>query len=288
MRTSLRLLQEAVAATRAANPSVVRDTFRRSTRMSSADAAGRPEMDTKYVVVEVPYTALPTDVHRALREVGAVPKKFPLSAVVHEPVGGTRKASLMTRYHLTAPDSKSGETMYNVLMSRPLFAAGSARASAQPGRPAFGANGLKNEARVVYTSRDAFGWVDGILRMVSRNQKPDWQASQQAAQAQRLGQLPDAEWALAPNMSGRRVLLRGLPRERPIELVRDFLREVGVEVDREGIKRLVNAQLGSRSALVVTCKSVADAHYLARRTNKAPYLKGVMGYEYMMRSHVVW
>ncbi|GMK56111.1 hypothetical protein CspeluHIS016_0211670 [Cutaneotrichosporon spelunceum] len=285
MRVSFRLLQEAVAAASPANPTLARNAARRSTRMSSADAAAQPNMHTKYVVAEVPFTALPTDVHRALKEVGAVPKHFPLSSIVREPLGGPRRASLMTRYHLTAPDNEAGEHMYNVLMSRPLFAAGSARASAQPGRPAFGTNGLKNEARVVYTSRSAFGWVDNLIRNVSRNQAQDYQYAQQAAQS--LGGLPDAKWALQPNMAGRRVLLRGLPRERPIELVRAFINDIGIDIERDGIKRLVSAPLGSRSALVVTCKTVADAYYLARRTNKAPYLPAVMGYEYMMRSHVV-
>lgn len=46
--------------------------------------------------------------------------------------------------------------------------------------------------------------------------------------------------------------------------------------------------LNSRANYVVTCKTVASAHFLARRLNMTPYLRSALGYNYMMRAHVVW
>ncbi len=237
-------------------------------------------------MIDVPNTVLPTDVHRALKEVGAVSKNFPLSAIVRQPVGSPRKASLTARYHLTTSDSTTAQSMYNVLMSRPLFAAGNGRASAQPGRPAFGANGLKDDARVFYSTQNAQQWAGRMLQAVQNAQGPDFRYVQQVAE--RSGGMPDAKWALAPNSSGRRVLLRGLPRDRPMNNVRDFIRDMGVEVEADGYKRVVPAPLNTRAAYAITCKSVADAHYLARRLNMAPFMQNVLGYQFMMRAHVIW
>ncbi|CAK9781835.1 hypothetical protein CC85DRAFT_30 [Cutaneotrichosporon oleaginosum] len=288
MRASFRVLQEAAAAA-AARPAqaVRRDATRRSGSARTPSGAGAPASRTSnHLVIDVPFTALPSDVHRALKEVGAVPKDFPLSAIVRQPVGASRKASLTARYHLTVRNPSLAQETYNVLMSRPLFAAGSSRASVQPGRPAFGANGLKDDARVAFSAQNAAEWGAKMIASVQAWQPTDYQYAQQAAL--RTGGLPDAAWAMQPNTSGRRVLLRGLPRERPVNLVRDFIRDMGVEIEADGLKRLVPAQLSSRAAYAVTCKSVADAHYLARRLNMAPYLQSVLGYEYMMRAHVIW
>lgn len=39
-----------------------------------------PVGELKHLIIDVPYTAIPTDVHRAMKEAGAVAKNFPLSA----------------------------------------------------------------------------------------------------------------------------------------------------------------------------------------------------------------
>lgn len=129
--------------------------------------------------------------------------------------------------------------MFNVLSSRPLFAAGSARASAQPGRPGFGSStGLKDDSRVFLSNNTAEMWAGKMIQAVKNAAPADYQFAER--NAQRVGGgLPDTKWALQPNTSGRRVLLRGLPRERPANLVRDFIKDMGVEMQGEGLKLVV-------------------------------------------------
>lgn len=157
---------------------------------------------------------------------------------MRQPVGTPRKAALTTRYHITTSSNHTAQQMYNILTSRPLFAASSTRASAQPGRPAFGnGNGTKDDACVFFTTQPAAAWASKMYQSVLNSSPADYRAAERAAAP--LRGLPDAKWALQPNMSGRRVLVRGLPRERPVNLVRDFIRDMGVEMEDDGLKLVV-------------------------------------------------
>lgn len=160
---------------------------------------------------------------------------------MRQPVGAPRRATLAARYHITAPNPAAAQNMYNILTSRPLFAAGSARASAQPGRPAYGSStGVKDDARVYLSNNSAEQWATKMIEVVKNSNAGDANYAQQ--QANRIGNpLPYAKWALQPNASGRRVLLRGMPRERPVNVVRDFItKDMGVEMEADGLTYVIS------------------------------------------------
>ena len=213
----------------------------------------RPPMTV--LLHEVPRIALPTDVLRALRDARVVGDNFPLSRstclcsstlqeadlispniVTPLPISLPRRASLTTSYHVQCDNPTHTEAFYHRISTQPLFST----AASRPVPNAYSRHSSMNNplnfrehARVQFVDCSASEWVASQLRLIEVQSERDAHR-----RADGFIQSFDREWVTLPSMSGRRVLLKGLPAGIPLPAVREMAKNFGLDTGPDAVTTL--------------------------------------------------
>jgi hypothetical protein len=170
--------------------------------------------------------------------------------------------------------------MHRLISQRPLFAATTGVVGRANPRPERGLRdeGLREMTAVGFCMLQRREWAASLI----------WRAESSAAsrggiQWDRI----DADWAINPALSGRRVILGGLPGLMPHHSVRNLVGEYAQDDDM-AVLRLPPQLWSSISCWAVTCQSVTRAHDLARRFNANHYLQSQHGHKFPMFAEVIW
>lgn len=252
--------------------------------------AGRPGADkwpgsnNNFLLVQVPRTALATDVQRALKESEAVVDDYSLSnsrtcvtwltPVTARPIGAKRIPSLLTTYHLRFNSPASAQKAYSVISRRPLFAGYSSPRSVE--------GPDDSPSSVLFTNADAEEWAGRTLARAAR------EAERLVKNAPFQPEVEDhigAEWAIDQGSRNRRVLITGLPVRTAEYQVRNLASGVG-GVAEVKIRRVARTNWSNTSAWAVTAASVAQAYQIARKLNQNYFASDRHGHNFLMRAHV--
>ncbi|KAL7421044.1 hypothetical protein Q5752_003928 [Cryptotrichosporon argae] len=259
----------AVRASRALNAS---PSITGTLSMKQAGKLRSSERPRCLLVTDVPSTALPTDLLRALKDGGAVQRDFALTSITSPPPSLPRQPSLSKTYHLTFPSAALAFDAHRLLSHAPLFPSTStlrSRATALTPPP----------ARVQFTTDSADQWtaaqLEGAISALSGSYP---------AGATRF----EAAWASREGVQGRRVVVKGLPgKVSPQELAKLF-KDCKVERVKDAIKRLPPSPTSTTSVWAVTTESVSAAYALARKVHMNWYFSTLYGETYLMRARVHW
>ena len=142
----------------------------------------------------------------------------------------------MTRtYHLSIPSVDMTGEAYRVLAAQRLFPTSSSPPpNAVPSRSAAGNSlRLRESPRVAFVDAEPHPWATMQVRGIEMAQERE-AARRQEGDVETF----DLGWVMQKGMSGRRVILKGLPWRAPHSVVRGFVRNMGLVEGDDAIKRL--------------------------------------------------
>lgn len=151
------------------------------------------------------------------------------SPVTPLPVGAAREA-LVTTYHIEA--GTDALTLASRLAARPLFHGAGRAATPTGGRPSRGradpdTGGIREASAVTTTHYAAHDWARMLLQKAANS---SW------AKLRPVAPIPTG-WAIDPALSGRRVIVHGLPGRVPPDHVAALGGDVGIVKDGENAPR---------------------------------------------------
>ncbi|WVO15494.1 hypothetical protein L204_103152 [Cryptococcus depauperatus] len=278
MRHALRLLQE----TSERFIRLKAKTFT-ATQVAKMEESQRP----KYLLLQnIPRTAIPRDILRALKDGKAVDPSFPISSITSPPPSLPRTPSMYRTWHLTLPSHVEAASIYSHLNRNPLFSASryylptfrsSARTESvnKPDAPA--------GSSVRFTTSSSADWVTGIMESAKQT------ADARAAERDRgfdTGFTP--EWVMQPLASGRRVVIRGLPGGIIYEDVKRLTKGITLVDGPDSCKRLPASKFSLVSTFCISTQSVAEAYRLVRKVHMKWYKSSKFGEKYLMRAEVAY
>ncbi|WVQ74472.1 hypothetical protein IAR50_004073 [Cryptococcus sp. DSM 104548] len=240
------------------------------------------------ILNNVPKFALPQDVLRALTDANAVGKSFPLSAITPLPPSLPRMPSLTRKWHVETQDPQRALAIHAHVNAHPLFETSSSTLPYPSGQgPNLNLNMNPNihmlePAQLTQSSKEE--WIEAAIEMAARNElrvmkDEDWRSSESWKLT--------VDWALQPEFSGRRVVVRGLPGgvTHP-DLVR-LASGCSLRKAKDAISRLPQTLYSLNTTCCFTLASVADAHRLVRKLHMKWYKSSILGEEYLMRAEIV-
>ncbi|WWD21181.1 hypothetical protein CI109_105665 [Kwoniella shandongensis] len=236
---------------------------------------------TCLLLKDVPKTALPSDVLRALRDVGAIDETFGVSSLTSPPPSLTRAPSLTRTWHLTTPSPAICTSIYQHLSSRPPFNIAS---SSRLPSSSSSSSSSPSPSVVQYTDSTSSAWIsqlisraleDSNLRSTARGEHP-------------VEKTFTTEWVMKAGYGGRRVTIKGLPGGVSYDDVKRLGKDCGLVEGQDACKRLPPSKFSLVSTFCLTTNTVADAHRLARKVHMKWYKSSVHGEKYLMRAQVVY
>ncbi|WVR08859.1 hypothetical protein IAU60_005918 [Kwoniella sp. DSM 27419] len=265
-------------------------------RLYSASQAAHlpPRAQPKHVLLrDVPRTALPSDIVRALRDAGAVERDFPVTAIAGPPPSLPKEPSLYKTWHVTLSTPEQAAAVQRRLATRPLFSAESSRTRSNTRSgieviPAtqgtFASDGTVNQpASCSLIDADATRWSADLIERSLGDRGAQEREREVSAQKGF-----NVEWACRPGYSGRRVVVKGLPGLAKDDQVRKLARDCGLVDGLEGVKKLPPSRYSLVSTFCFTTNTVADAHRLVRKLHMKWYQSIQHGERYLMRAEMVY
>ncbi|KAK8844158.1 hypothetical protein IAR55_006952 [Kwoniella newhampshirensis] len=241
---------------------------------------------TCLILRDVPRMALPTDVLRALRDVGAVDESFGVSSITSPPPSLPRTPSLTRTWHLSTRSPAHCTSIYQHLSSRPPFSSNPPTRSipSSSSASASTSNAVPPSSFVQYTDSNATQWISSLISRAM---------DESNLRAEKRGELAvektfTTEWVMKPGFGGRRVVIKGLPGGVSYEDVKRLGKDCGVVDGQDACKRLPPSKFSLVSTFCLTTNTVADAHRLARKVHMKWYKSVLHGEKYLMRAQVVY
>ncbi|WRT69294.1 uncharacterized protein IL334_006278 [Kwoniella shivajii] len=246
---------------------------------------------------DIPRTALPSDIQKALIDVGAVDSNFSLSSITSLPPSLPKVPTLYRTVHLSFPSTKKAFFASYKLSEHPIFSTTSShnnsfqkssnqsqtqsqtqtQTQSQSQFPI--QSHFKSQAQLTHTTSTA--WTTEIIRKTIEDRTP-----YEKNRDKDIGKSFTPEWASKAGMSGRRVVIKGLPGSIKSEDVRRLGKECGVLDDEEGCMKLPSSRQSPVTTFCLTTNTVTEAHRLARKIHMKWYKVDIHGQKYLMRAHV--
>lgn len=211
---------------------------------------------------------------------------FTLTPVTPPPVGSARNAGLTAQFHISAKDEQAAMEMFETISSRPLFAASSKRAGPAPPRPDKGEFGVREPSMVGFSVMSGKQWADSHLQRAA--QQADMFSRKDPKNKGIPWQKIDVEWATSPSLSGRRVVLRGLPFTLEAHWLHELADGLADPSDDKSVVRIPPKRFTDVSSWIITCPTVARAHTLQRRLHCNFYSESRFGTSFPMQAHIVY
>ncbi|WVF65332.1 hypothetical protein IAT40_000058 [Kwoniella sp. CBS 6097] len=267
-------------------------------RTYTAGQASRmqPHTQPRHLLLhDIPRTALPSDIVRALKDSGAVDASFSASSLTAPPPSLPKAPSMTRTWHLTLPSYAHANDVHNFLNARPLFSAFSPSSSSSKNLPSaprgrartsgtFGTDGtLIQKHNAQFIDSPSSGWIADLIRR--SNEERDPRERERDAATERGFSV---EWVMQAGYSGRRVVIKGLPGGVKEDEVRKLGKDCGVLDGRDGVKRLPPSRYSLVSTYCLTTESVSDAYRLARKLHMKWYKSIIHGEKYLMSAEVVY
>ncbi|WVW79599.1 hypothetical protein I302_101568 [Kwoniella bestiolae CBS 10118] len=227
------------------------------------EATGNQARPKCVLLHDIPRTALPSDIARALRDVGAVDESFSVSSITSLPPSLPKAPSLHRTFHLSLPSAKKAQSILTTLSTKPIFSLDTRTTQAQ------------------LTHITSSEWTNNIIQRTLRDRSPFERERDRA-----IEKTFTAEWSGKSGMSGRRVVIKGLPGSVKVEDVKRLGKDCGVVQDAEGCVKLPASRQSNVSTYCLTTNSITDAHRLARKLHMKWYKVDVFGQKWLMRAHV--
>ncbi|AAW44258.1 hypothetical protein CNBF3530 [Cryptococcus deneoformans B-3501A] len=232
----------------------------------------------------IPRTALPSDILRALRDGGAVDSSFPVTAITSPAPSLPRTPSLTRTWHLTTPSQAHAEAIYSHLQTHPLFSTSTGLPSGRQSNQNPNVNpNLTPVSHVQFTSTTPKEWINGMIEVAKHDSD---------VRAVERGKAVDpgftTDWVLKPGFSGRRVIVKGLPGGASYDDVKRLAKDCNLVEGPDSCKRLPPSKFSLVSSFCLTVDSVADAYRLVRKIHMKWYKSKNFGEKYLMRAEVAY
>ncbi|WVQ81404.1 hypothetical protein IAT38_003528 [Cryptococcus sp. DSM 104549] len=243
--------------------------------LSAALKLPHHEQPTCVVIREVPRTASPSDVLQAMRDSGAVNSSFPLSAITTPPPSLPRFPALSKSVHVTTDTPEECLHICKHIEDHPLsFSAPSVRLRPRHIQ-------IHRLLRTKITTYKAEEWLQTFIDAANgfasdRSTHPPADPTF------------TAKWCMEPGFSGRRVVIKGLPKGCDEEQVRKLAGKCGLLEGSDGVKRLITWKSSHVSTYCLTVSSVSEAQRLVRKLHMRHYKPHNFGDTYLMRVNVVY
>ncbi|WWD06986.1 hypothetical protein V865_005083 [Kwoniella europaea PYCC6329] len=226
------------------------------------EATGNQSRPKNVLLHDIPRTALPSDITRALRDVGAVDESFSVSAITSLPPSLPKSPSLYRTYHLTLPSSKKANQISTILSTKPIFT-------------------LDRKGQAQLTHITSNEWTNTLVQRTLNDRMTFEQQRDRA-----IEKTFTADWCNKSGLSGRRVIIKGLPASIRPEDVKKLGKDCGVLDEGESCIRLPSSRSSIVSTYCLTTNTANDAHRLARKLHMKWYKVDIHGQKWLMRAHV--
>ncbi|WWC90985.1 uncharacterized protein L201_005924 [Kwoniella dendrophila CBS 6074] len=242
------------------------------------------------LIHEIPKTALPSDIVRALKDVGAVDSGFSVSSITSFPPSLPKTPSLYRTIHLNLHSSQRAGAISKILSEKPIFGTNSnlsSRSSSSLNTRSFksssskseGITNKKNQAQL--TNQTSTEWTKNIIhKFLSDRPHFDQQRDKQIESSF------NEEWCNKQSLKGRRVVIKGLPGSIVPHELKKLGKDCNLSEEFDGCVKLPSSRHSAVATYSLTTNTVNDAHRLARKLHMKYYKADTHGENWLMRAHV--